>query len=70
MLVGTTSIEDSSLVSELLVNEGVPHKVLNAKPEVAERESEIISQAGRQGAVTIPGVSKRGARVGRVESLL
>ncbi|KAJ1460785.1 SecA DEAD-like domain-containing protein [Pelagophyceae sp. CCMP2097] len=53
VLVGTTSIEDSALVSELLSNDGIKHRVLNAKPDVAERESEIISQAGRVKAVTI-----------------
>jgi len=53
VLVGTTTVEDSALISELLDNEGIPHRVLNAKPEVAERESEIIAQAGRLGAVTI-----------------
>lgn len=53
VLVGTTTVEDSALISELLDNEDVPHKVLNAKPEVAQREGEIVAQAGRLGAVTI-----------------
>ncbi|KAJ8605384.1 hypothetical protein CTAYLR_002397 [Chrysophaeum taylorii] len=53
VLVGTTTVEDSALISELLENEEVPHRVLNAKPEVARREAEIIAQAGRRGAVTI-----------------
>jgi len=53
VLCGTTSIEDASLISELLRNEGVPHRVLNANPKLARKESEIVSQAGRLGAVTI-----------------
>lgn len=53
VLVGTTSIEDSVLISELFKEIQIPHRVLNAKPEVAERESEIVGQAGRSGAVTI-----------------
>jgi preprotein translocase subunit SecA len=54
VLVGTTSIEASERISALLSEgERVPHEVLNARPENAERESEIIAQAGRLGAVTI-----------------
>lgn len=53
VLVGTTTVEDSALISELLETQNVPHRVLNAKPEVAQREAEIIAQAGRPGAVTI-----------------
>ncbi|KAH8054722.1 ATPase-coupled protein transmembrane transporter [Aureococcus anophagefferens] len=53
VLCGTTSIEDATLVSQLLANEGVPHRVLNANPKLARKESEIVSQAGRRGAVTI-----------------
>mmetsp|Transcript_10753 Transcript_10753/g.32543 ORF Transcript_10753/g.32543 Transcript_10753/m.32543 type:complete len:1051 (+) Transcript_10753:114-3266(+) len=53
VLCGTTSIEDATLVSELLRNEDVPHRVLNANPKLARKESEIMSQAGRKGAVTI-----------------
>lgn len=51
VLVGTTSIEKSELISELLKKEGVPHKVLNARYH--EQEAGIIAQAGRPGAVTI-----------------
>ena len=47
------SIEDATLISELLSNDGVPHRVLNANPKLARKESEIVSQAGRLGAVTI-----------------
>ncbi len=53
VLVGTTSIENSETLSKLLDEHGVPHNLLNAKPENVERESEIIAQAGRKGAVTI-----------------
>ena len=53
VLVGTISVEVSELLSERLRNRGIPHSVLNAKPEHAEREGEIIAEAGRPGAVTI-----------------
>ena len=51
VLVGTTSIEKSELISELLKKQGVPHKVLNARYH--EQEAGIVAQAGRPGAVTI-----------------
>ncbi|NOY85109.1 MAG: preprotein translocase subunit SecA [Nitrospirae bacterium] len=51
VLVGTISIEKSEHLGALLKRKGVPHFVLNAKYH--EREAEIISQAGRKGAVTI-----------------
>jgi preprotein translocase subunit SecA len=53
VLVGTTSIEKSEEVSTLLKRRGIPHQVLNAKPMYAEREAEIVAQAGRFKAVTI-----------------
>ncbi len=53
VLVGTTSVEKSELLSRLLSQLEIPHNLLNAKPENVERESEIIAQAGRAGAVTI-----------------
>ena len=53
ILVGTTSVEKSEVLSNLLQNYDIPHNLLNAKPENVERESEIIAQAGRLGAVTI-----------------
>ena len=53
MLVGTTSVEKSELLSSLLSEQEIPHNLLNAKPENVERESEIVAQAGRAGAVTI-----------------
>ena len=51
VLVGTISIENSELLSDMLRKRGVPHNVLNAKHH--EREAEIVAQAGRQGTVTI-----------------
>jgi preprotein translocase subunit SecA len=53
VLVGTTSVEKSELLSALLSQQGIPHNLLNAKPENVEREAEIVAQAGRAGAVTI-----------------
>ena len=53
VLVGTTSVEKSELLSHLLAQLKIPHNLLNAKPENVERESEIIAQAGRKGALTI-----------------
>ena len=52
VLVGT-SVEKSELLSALLAEQQIPHNLLNAKPENVERESEIVAQAGRAGAVTI-----------------
>ncbi len=51
VLIGTTSIETSESLSDLLNRNGVPHKVLNAKHH--EKEADIIAQAGRIGAVTV-----------------
>ena len=51
VLVGTTSIENSERLSELLNKQGIKHEVLNAKQH--EREAHIIEQAGMPGAVTI-----------------
>src|SRR5438045_2694133 len=53
VLVGTISVEVSELLSGKLKQKGIPHTVLNAKPEHAEREGEIIAEAGQPGAVTI-----------------
>ncbi|KAK9161875.1 hypothetical protein Syun_008216 [Stephania yunnanensis] len=53
VLVGTTSVEQSDSLSEQLREVGIPHEVLNAKPENVEREAEIVAQSGRFGAVTI-----------------
>ncbi len=51
VLVGTTSIENSELISHMLDKEGIPHNVLNAKQH--EKEAQIVLEAGRPGMVTI-----------------
>jgi preprotein translocase subunit SecA len=51
VLVGTTSVEKSERLADLLKKKGTKHVVLNAK--FHEREAEIVAQAGRKGAVTI-----------------
>ena len=51
VLVGTTSVEKSELLHELLKRRGVKHEILNAKNH--EKEAAIIAQAGRKGAVTV-----------------
>ena len=53
VLVGTISVEVSELLGERLKERGIPHTVLNAKPEHAAREAEIVAEAGQPGAVTI-----------------
>ncbi|HEX5083940.1 MAG TPA: preprotein translocase subunit SecA [Blastocatellia bacterium] len=53
VLIGTITVENSEKVSDRLRKLGVKHNVLNAKPENAGREAEIVAQAGRKGAVTI-----------------
>jgi preprotein translocase subunit SecA len=53
VLVGTISVEVSELLSDRLKQKGIPHTVLNAKPENAEREGEVVAEAGSPGAVTI-----------------
>jgi preprotein translocase subunit SecA len=53
VLVGTVSVEVSEMISGALKRDGIKHAVLNAKPEHAEREGELIAQAGRKGAVMI-----------------
>ncbi len=51
VLVGTTSIEKSELISDMLTRRGIKHEVLNAKHH--KREADIVAQAGRKCAVTI-----------------
>ena len=51
VLVGTVSIENSELLSEMLKKRGIPHKVLNAKHHA--EEAEIVAKAGQRGVVTI-----------------
>lgn len=53
ILIGTTSVEASESLSTLLTEVEVDHDVLNAKPESALRESEIVAQAGRKFSITI-----------------
>ncbi|RBO53201.1 preprotein translocase subunit SecA [Rhodovulum sp. BSW8] len=51
VLVGTTSIEKSEMLSDMLKTQGIPHNVLNARHH--EQEAQIVADAGRFGAVTI-----------------
>jgi preprotein translocase subunit SecA len=51
VLVGTTSIENSELIAQLLTQAQLPHQVLNAKQHA--READIVAQAGRPGMITI-----------------
>ncbi|XP_065044350.1 protein translocase subunit SECA2, chloroplastic-like [Musa acuminata AAA Group] len=53
VLVGTTSVENSEYLSDLLRARNIPHNVLNARPKYAAREAEIVAQAGRKYAITI-----------------
>jgi preprotein translocase subunit SecA len=72
VLVGTTSIENSEIISNLLQKEGLPHQVLNAKQHA--REAEIVAQAGRPGMITIAtNMAGRGTDIvlgGNVEKLI
>jgi len=72
VLVGTTSIENSELLSGILNRRGVKHNVLNAKQH--QREAEIIAQAGRMGAVTVAtNMAGRGTDIvlgGNLEAML
>jgi preprotein translocase subunit SecA len=53
MLIGTTDVDKSEKLSGMLKRRGIKHELLNAKPEFAHKEAEIVAQAGRIGAVTI-----------------
>ena len=53
VLVGTRSVEASEDLSKRLQRKGIEHEVLNARPELAGREAEIVAKAGQPGAVTI-----------------
>lgn len=53
VLVGTTTIEKSELIAALLSQYNIPYRLLNARPENVESESEIVAQAGCKNAVTI-----------------
>ena len=52
-MVGTVSIEKSELLGELLRRRGISYRILNASPARLIQEAEIISEAGKPGAVTI-----------------
>nr|YP_009396349.1 preprotein-translocase subunit a [Polysiphonia scopulorum]ARW65535.1 preprotein-translocase subunit a [Polysiphonia scopulorum] len=52
-LIGTTSIDKSELLSNMLTELNIPHQLLNAKPENITQEAQIISQAGKKNAITI-----------------
>ena len=63
VLVGTTSIENSEIIDQLLNKEGLPHQVLNAKQHA--READIVAQAGRAGMITIAtNMAGRGTDIG------
>jgi preprotein translocase subunit SecA len=53
ILIGTTDVDKSLKLSEMLKRRGIKHELLNALPEHAAREAEIVAQAGRLGSVTI-----------------
>jgi preprotein translocase subunit SecA len=53
VLVGTTDVDKSLKLSEMLKRRGIKHELLNALPEHAAREAEIVAQAGRIGVVTL-----------------
>lgn len=53
ILVGTTTVEKSEMLAQLLNEYKLSYKILNAKPENIRKESEIVAQAGKKGAITI-----------------
>jgi preprotein translocase subunit SecA len=73
VLIGTRSVDKSELLSKKLLAAGTAHFVLNAKPGNAEREADIVAQAGRSGSVTIAtNMAGRGTDIllgGNAESL-
>ena len=72
VLVGTTSIENSEIIAQLLEQEKLPHQVLNAKQHA--READIVAQAGRSNMITIAtNMAGRGTDIvlgGNIEKLL
>ncbi|MEO7400547.1 MAG: preprotein translocase subunit SecA [Polaromonas sp.] len=72
VLVGTSSIENSEIIDQLLVKENLPHQVLNAKQHA--READIVAQAGRPKMITIAtNMAGRGTDIvlgGNVEKLI
>jgi len=53
ILIGTTTVEKSEMLSQLLNEYNLSYQILNAKPENVRRESEIVAQAGKQNSITI-----------------
>lgn len=53
ILIGTTTVEKSEMLAQLLNEYKLSYQVLNAKPENVRRESEIVAQAGQKGSITI-----------------
>jgi preprotein translocase subunit SecA len=53
ILIGTTTVEKSEMLAQLLSEYKLFYQILNAKPENARRESEIVAQAGKKGSITI-----------------
>ena len=53
ILIGTTTVEKSEMLAQLLSEYNLEYQLLNAKPENVRRESEIVAQAGKKGSITI-----------------
>ena len=53
ILIGTTTVEKSEMLAQLLNEYNLNYQILNAKPENVRRESEIVAQAGKRGSITI-----------------
>jgi preprotein translocase subunit SecA len=53
ILIGTTTVEKSEMLAQLLKEYKLPYQILNAKPENVRRESEIVAQAGKRNSITI-----------------
>ena len=53
ILIGTTTVENSEMLADLLNEYQLSYRLLNAKPENVKRESEIVAQAGEMGSITI-----------------
>ena len=53
ILIGTTTVEKSEMLGQLLNEYGLLYEILNARPENVRRESEIVAQAGKKGSITI-----------------
>ena len=53
ILIGTTTVEKSEMLGQLLKEYNLNYQILNAKPENVRRESEIVAQAGKKNSITI-----------------